>query len=85
MRKLVMLGLLAAGTPLMAQIQPVLPNATRTAQGDVAVTIYNGDTALVQDRRELALAGRAVVAGFPRRVGADPARDGDPERQRASG
>ena len=44
MRGLIGLGLVAATAPLMAQIQPVLPNATRTAQGDVAVTIYNGDT-----------------------------------------
>ena len=49
----------------MAQIQPVLPSATRTAQGDVAVTIYNGDTALVQDRRDLALAAGRSVQDFP--------------------
>ena len=67
MRGLVGLGLLLAGSPLLAQssIQPVLPNATRTAQGDVAVTIYNGDTALVQDRRELALPVGRSVQDFP--------------------
>jgi hypothetical protein len=48
---------LAAAAPLFAQsaIQPVLPSPTRTAQGDVAITIYNEDRALVQDRRELEL------------------------------
>ncbi|MEP7316784.1 MAG: DUF4139 domain-containing protein, partial [Sphingomicrobium sp.] len=65
MRKLVILGLLAVGAPVAAQIQPVLPNATRTAQGDVSVTIYNGDTALVQDRRDLALPVGRSVQDFP--------------------
>src|SRR3954447_25211678 len=62
MRKHLLLsfGLIAA--PLFAQsaIQPVLPSPSRTAQGDVAITIYNQDRALVQDRRELTLpAGRS--------------------------
>ncbi len=65
MRGLIGLGLVAAAAPLMAQIQPVLPGATRTAQGDVAVTIYNGDTALVQDRRELSLPNGRSVQDFP--------------------
>ena len=39
--------------PLAAQIQPVLPSPSRTAQGDVAVTIYNNNLALVQDARTL--------------------------------
>src|SRR5215213_9778471 len=49
-------------SPLLAQsaIEPVLPAPSRTAQGDVAITIYNENRALVQDRRELALpAGRS--------------------------
>jgi hypothetical protein len=41
-------------------VQVELPSSTRTAQGDVAVTIYNDNQALVQDRRELTLpAGRS--------------------------
>ena len=47
----------AAASPLPAQsaIQPILPSPARTAQGDVAITIYNENRALVQDRRELVL------------------------------
>ena len=62
MRKFLLLGCGLAAAPLFAQsaIEPVLPSPSRTAQGDVAVTIYNQDRALVQDRRELALpAGRS--------------------------
>jgi len=68
MRRLALgIALVAAASPLVAQsaIQPVLPGASRTAQGDVAVTIYNNDTALVQDRRELALAVGRTVQDFP--------------------
>ena len=48
---------LVAASPLPAQsaIQPILPSPARTAQGDVAITIYNENRALVQDRRELVL------------------------------
>ena len=75
MRGLIGLGLVAAAAPLMAQIQPVLPGATRTAQGDVAVTIYNGDTALVQDRRELTLPTGGRCRTFPTcRRGSGPRR-----------
>ncbi|MES2136710.1 MAG: DUF4139 domain-containing protein [Pseudomonadota bacterium] len=52
-----------AGTALagasLAAAQPA-PVPAQTAQGDVAVTIYNNDRALVEDRRELSLpAGRS--------------------------
>jgi hypothetical protein len=54
------LGLLAAaafGGPLAAQ---TIPAPETSAQGSVAVTIYNNDLALVQDRRDLSLpAGRS--------------------------
>ena len=45
-----------------AQTAPIQPETTtRSAQGDVAVTIYNNDLALVQDTRQLALPrGRSV-------------------------
>jgi hypothetical protein len=50
---------LLASTPLMAQAQTVPPAAPPTAQGDVAVTIYNNNLALVRDKRDLTLpAGR---------------------------
>jgi hypothetical protein len=60
--------LLAAGAaPLSAQsaIQPVLLSPSQTAQGDVALTIYNNDLALVQDVRQLEIgAGRSRLE-FP--------------------
>ena len=56
-------GLLAAiAAPLAAQTFPTqaIPAPEASAQGDVAVTIYNNDLALVQDKRDLLLpAGRS--------------------------
>jgi hypothetical protein len=61
MRKLVLLcTVLGVAAPLIAQ--DIAPGATpaQTAQGDVAVTIYNNDRALVEDKRSLDLpAGRS--------------------------
>lgn len=68
MRNLLLLcTALAVGAPLAAQsaIVPVLPSPSRTAQGDVAVTIYNEDRALVQDRRELTLPSGRSRQEFP--------------------
>jgi len=45
---------LAAANPSLAQ-QPVLPAPGQTAQGDVSVTIYNNDRALIEDKRLLDL------------------------------
>jgi hypothetical protein len=62
MRSILLPCALALAAPLAAQspVQVELPSSTRTAQGDVAVTIYNDNQALVQDRRELTLpAGRS--------------------------
>ena len=57
---LLLASVLAAPAASQSAIEPVLPSPSRTAQGDVAITIYNEDRALVQDRRELALpAGRS--------------------------
>jgi hypothetical protein len=57
MRRITAIALAAAVSPAAAQTIP-LPEAS--AQGDVAVTIYNNNLALVQDRRELNLpAGRS--------------------------
>src|SRR5687768_9150077 len=49
--------------PLVAQplaVQPMVPSPAQTAQGDVSVTIYNNNRALVEDKRVLDLpAGRS--------------------------
>ena len=49
--------------PLAAQplaVQPLIPSPSQTAQGDVSVTIYNNNRALVEDKRLLDLpAGRS--------------------------
>ena len=59
MRLLVAL-LAAVAAPLPAQSPQAIPAPNASAQGDVAVTIYNNDLALVQDRRDLNLpAGRS--------------------------
>lgn len=59
MRKFFLLGAaLGAAAPLLAQ--GVAPDPAQNAQGDVAVTIYNNDRALVEDKRVLNLsAGRS--------------------------
>jgi hypothetical protein len=51
------LALTLVAIPLTAQAQtaPSVPAPDQTAQGDVAVTIYNDNLALVQDRRTLNL------------------------------
>lgn len=55
------LSLAGLSTPAGAQAGPAAPAAERTAQGDVAVTIYNNDLALIQDTRRLALPrGRSI-------------------------
>ncbi|WP_443026559.1 DUF4139 domain-containing protein [Sphingomonas sp. IC-56] len=48
----------------MAQEAPATPGAG-SAQGDVSVTIYNNDVALVQDVRTLTLANGRVRQSFP--------------------
>ena len=65
MRCLVGLSLLALAVPLSAQSDDGAPSAGRNAQGDVAVTIYNNNVALVQDRRELNLPGGRSRQEFP--------------------
>ncbi len=50
--------LAASAAPAIAQTS--IPSPAESAQGDVAITIYNNDLALVQDRRNLTLpAGRS--------------------------
>src|SRR5215213_4919385 len=59
MRKLFLLcTALGAAAPLFAQ--DAVPAPAQTAQGDIAVTIYNNDRALVEDKRTMNLpAGRS--------------------------
>lgn len=56
-------GALFIAAPLLAQAAPADPDAT--AQGDVSVTIYNGDIALVQDVRQLSIAQGRSQTAFP--------------------
>jgi hypothetical protein len=53
----------ALASSAAAQIQ--IPSPTQNAQGDVAVTIYNNDLALVQDTRRLDIAAGRSRREFP--------------------
>ncbi|TAD78040.1 MAG: DUF4139 domain-containing protein [Sphingomonadales bacterium] len=55
-------GLLAAGATAQSESDA---SASPTAQGDVALTIYNNDLALVQDVRQLAIAQGRNRVEFP--------------------
>lgn len=56
-------ALLAA--PAAAQIQAEIPPPSQTAQGDVSVTIYNSNLALVQDARQLDVPQGRTRLEFP--------------------
>lgn len=57
---------LVATSPLIAQTsEQVLANPDATAQGDVSVTIYQDDDALVQDIRQLNIAAGRSRIEFP--------------------
>jgi len=56
------------------------PALAQSGQGNVAVTIYNDNLALVQDTRQLN-PGQPFAPGIPRRLGADPPGDRDAERR----
>jgi hypothetical protein len=59
MRALLLLSCLLAA-PASAQVEVEIPPPSQSAQGEVSVTIYNNNLALVQDRRQLTLpAGRS--------------------------
>ena len=54
MRALILLcSAIAMAAPLCAQ--PLVPAPSQTAQGDIAVTIYNNNRALIEDKRQLNL------------------------------
>lgn len=57
------LGLMAL--PATAQAQTAVPAPDQSAQGDVAVTIYTNDLALVQDKRTLSLPAQRTRQEFP--------------------
>ena len=64
MRSFILLcSVMAVAAPLAAQapmVAPAVPSPAQTAQGDISVTIYNNNRALVEDRRMLDLpAGRS--------------------------
>ena len=66
MRKVkVAIAAIVLAAPAAGQIQPILPLPSHTAQGDVAVTIYNDDRALIQDRRDLTLPAGRSKQEFP--------------------
>ncbi|MEO8176060.1 MAG: DUF4139 domain-containing protein [Sphingomicrobium sp.] len=55
---IILASAIAVATPLAAQ--PQIPSPSQTAQGDIAVTIYNNNRALIEDKRQLDLpAGRS--------------------------
>src|ERR1044072_2662436 len=59
MRALLLLPVILAA-PAAAQISAEIPPPSQSAQGEVAVTIYNNNVALVQDRRQIDIpAGRS--------------------------
>src|SRR5436305_6122190 len=60
MRAMILLSVLLAGSALAQPAPNTIPPPSQSAQGDVAVTIYNDNLALVQDTRQLDVpAGRS--------------------------
>ena len=64
--RFIVAGLAMTAAAASAQVPPTEPPAVApSAQGDLSVTIYNGDVALVQDIRQLAIARGRVPQVFP--------------------
>ena len=55
----------ALPVPAIAQISAEIPPPSQTAQGEVSVTIYNNNLALVQDRRQLDIGANRSRLEFP--------------------
>ena len=55
----------ALALPALAQISAEIPPPSQTAQGEVSVTIYNNNLALVQDRRQLDIPANRSRQEFP--------------------
>jgi hypothetical protein len=64
MRGLLLLSTIIAA-PALAQVSVEIPPPSVSAQGEVAVTIYNNDLALVQDRRQLLIPQGRSRQEFP--------------------
>jgi hypothetical protein len=58
-------GIAAAALLATGALAQSVPDPDSTAQGDVALTIYNGGTALVQDVRQIAIANGKSRVEFP--------------------
>lgn len=56
---------IALAAPAAAQIETEIPPPSETAQGEVSVTIYNNDLALVQDTRRLDVSAGRSRQEFP--------------------
>jgi hypothetical protein len=65
MRALILLTALLASSALAQPAANTIPPPSQSAQGDVAVTIYNGDLALVQDTRQLDIPSGRSRQEFP--------------------
>jgi hypothetical protein len=65
MRTMILLTALLAGSALAQPAANTIPPPSQSAQGDVAVTIYNGDLALVQDTRQLDIPSGRSRQEFP--------------------
>ncbi|WP_174280341.1 DUF4139 domain-containing protein [Sphingomonas bacterium] len=65
MTKHLIWALLATAGPALAQVASTTPVIALSAQGDVSVTIYHDDLALIQDTRDLDLAAGRVRQDFP--------------------
>ena len=63
MRRILLLLLGAAAAPALAQNQ--IPPPSQTSQGDVSITIYNDNVALVQDIRQLDIPSGRSRQEFP--------------------
>lgn len=55
----------ALAVPALSQITTEIPPPSQTAQGEVSVTIYNNNLALVQDRRQLDIGANRTRLEFP--------------------
>jgi hypothetical protein len=65
MRAMILLTALLAGPALAQPAANTIPPPSQSAQGDVAVTIYNNDLALVQDTRQLDIPSGRSRQEFP--------------------
>ena len=65
MRALILLTALLASSALAQPAANTIPPPSQSAQGDVAVTIYNNDLALVQDTRQLDIPSGRSRQEFP--------------------